>query len=175
MNRVWALLALCGAILATVALPAVVSAQCRLCETPTNAIPVPDEQAEPIALEVATSLDFDQIVVIGMGSGSALLGADGSRLTEGAVQALSARAMVGDVIVRGDSGRRVDVTLPTRIALHATDGSRIILDQIEADLPAAPRLDDSGQLRFRFGGRLEVDGGLEGDFRGDLTISVEYL
>ena len=43
------------------------------------------------------------------------------------------------------------------------------------DLPAAPRLDSAGSLSFRFGGRLVVNGDADGQYRGDLPITVEYL
>ena len=42
-------------------------------------------------------------------------------------------------------------------------------------VPALPRLDSAGVLSFRFGGRLQVNGEQEGDFRGDLPITAEYL
>jgi hypothetical protein len=38
-----------------------------------------------------------------------------------------------------------------------------------------PRLDSAGNLSFRFGGRLLVTGNADGQFRGDLPITVEYL
>jgi hypothetical protein len=42
-------------------------------------------------------------------------------------------------------------------------------------LPAQPRLDSRGTLQFRFGGALHVDGSVDGDFRGDVPITVDYL
>jgi hypothetical protein len=42
-------------------------------------------------------------------------------------------------------------------------------------LPVTPQLDSSGNLAFRFGGRLSVAGDAEGDYRGDVPITVEYL
>jgi hypothetical protein len=65
--------------------------------------------------------------------------------------------------------------LPRRIELFSIGGSRIIIDEIETDLPSLPRLDSMGNLTFRFGGRLQVNGEAEGDFRGDLPITAEYL
>ena len=50
-----------------------------------------------------------------------------------------------------------------------------MIDQIVTDLPAAPRLESAGRLEFRFGGRIRVAGLADGDFRGDLPITVEYL
>lgn len=170
------LAAICAAVFAFAAMPATADAQCRLCDTPTY---LPDDAGKSdggdIALSVDTSLDFDQLIVLGVGSGSAVINADGSQHVEGAVTAMSSRAMVGEVTVRGQPDRRLDVMLPPRIELYSTDGSRITLEAIEADLPAAPRLDENGLLRFRFGGRLRIDGGLEGDFRGNITIAVDYL
>jgi hypothetical protein len=37
-----------------------------------------------------------------------------------------------------------------------------------------PRLDSSGTLTFRFGGRIRITGDADGDYRGDLPISAEY-
>jgi hypothetical protein len=36
------------------------------------------------------------------------------------------------------------------------------------------RLDSAGSLSFRFGGRLTISGDAEGDYRGDVPITVEY-
>ena len=143
MNGVKAVfVALVGVILATVALPATASAQCRLCETPTYNAPSETASEDVIGLEIEAGLDFDQLVVLGVGSGSAEIGTDGSRFAEGAVTAISSRAMVGIVTVRGEPGRRLDVQLPERITLYSTNGDRIVLEAIRHDLPDSPRLDD---------------------------------
>ena len=172
--KAW-LLALASLVLVSVALPAAASAQCRLCEEPTYAPADQHAEGETIGLQIEAGLDFDQLVVLGIGSGSAEINTDGSRFAQGAVTAISSRAMVGMVTVYGEPGRRLEVTLPDRIELWSTSGERLILESIRDDLPDHPRLDDRGELQFRFGGRLLVEGGLEGDFRGDLAISVEYL
>ena len=51
----------------------------------------------------------------------------------------------------------------------------IAIDSIRTDLPASPKLDSDGNLSFRFGGRLEIDGNGDGEFRGDVPITVDYL
>ena len=51
----------------------------------------------------------------------------------------------------------------------------MIIEGLIADLPSAPRLDSTGRLEFRFGGRLRVSGDSEGDYRGDIPVTVEYL
>jgi hypothetical protein len=54
-------------------------------------------------------------------------------------------------------------------------GSRITLDDVTTDLKGPPRLDAAGNLSFHFGARLIVDGNSDGQYRGDLPITVEYL
>jgi hypothetical protein len=150
-----------------------VRAQCRLCETPTTA---PDQTAEsPIALQIEAALDFDRIVVMGSGEGSATLLPDGTRQVSGSVEAISGRAMVGEASVAGEPGRQVRIDLPGRIDLYSVSGGKISIDKIVTDLPDVPRLDSAGKLRFRFGGRIRVSGTSDGDFRGDLPLTVEYL
>ena len=128
-----------------------------------------------IDLEVESSLDFDRLIVLGHGTGSATLRPDGSRQVSGTVEALSARAMMGSARVRGQPGRAIRIDLPKRIDLYSAGGGRIIIDDIATDLPAAPKLDSSGGLTFRFGGRVRVTGEEDGQFRGDLPITAEYL
>ena len=43
-----------------------------------------------------------------------------------------------------------------------------------SDLPSLPRLDSAGNLSFRFGGRITISGDADGQYRGDLPITVEY-
>jgi hypothetical protein len=69
----------------------------------------------------------------------------------------------------------VRVELPRRIDLYSSSGSRITVDELVSDLPSLPRLDSAGNLTFRFGGRVTVTGDSEGQYRGDLPITVEYL
>jgi hypothetical protein len=156
------------------AMPRPAGAQCRLCETPTTA--AEDQPGEgAIRLEIATSLDFDRLVVLGAGEGSATLLPNGSRSVSGVIGDLSGRAMVGSAIVHGEPGRAVRIDLPGRIELYSLGGGRILIDEIVSDLPAGPRLNAAGSLEFRFGGRLKVSGEAEGDYRGDVPITVEYL
>lgn len=150
------------------------AAQCRLCDTPSTA-PVAADRHGRIHLEVETSLDFDKLVLLGPGEGTATLRPDGGHEVSGIIGSVSGRAMVGSATVRGEPGRSVRIGIPGRIDLHSLSGGRISIEQIVSDLPAAPRLDGSGSLRFRFGGRLRVSGDAEGDYRGDVPITVEYF
>ena len=149
-------------------------AQCRLCEKPTTQRPEAGGEGV-ISLQVETGLDFDRLVRIAPGEGSATLLPDGSRQVSGTIVAISGKAMVGHVRIRGEAGRSVLIELPERVELYSIGGSRITIDEIVSDLPASPRLDGSGALTFRFGGRLRVTGDADGEFRGDVPITVEYL
>jgi hypothetical protein len=147
--------------------------QCRLCSTPTTDLSTsPGDNG--IVLEVETNLDFGRLILAGDGQGAAVLRPDGSSAAEGALAAVSARAMVGTATVRGIPGRAVRVELPRRIDLYSTGGGRIAVDDVVSDLPSVPRLDSSGSLSFRFGGRVTVTGSSEGNYRGSLPITVEY-
>jgi len=158
--------------LAAPALPQDVSAPCRLCDTAASK----DEQpAAPVSLDVEASLDFDRLILAGKGEGSAQLSPDGGRSVSGSITAIGARAMVGEVAVRGEPGRIVRVSLPDSIELYGLSGGTIRLESIRSDLPAMPRLDADGRLTFRFGGILRVSGDLDGEFRGDVPIDVEYF
>ena len=67
---------------------------------------------------------------------------------------------------------RIDV--PRRIDLFSLEGSRLTFDEVETDAPELPKLDAAGNLTFHVGGRLRFSGTEDGNFRGDLPITVEY-
>jgi hypothetical protein len=149
-------------------------AQCRLCEggSPTTG---QLEAAMPILVEVESSLSFDRLILMGIGDGTAILRPDGTRLVSGSLGDFSGSALVGTAVVRGEPGRAIRIELPKIIELHSLSGSQLMIDEISTDLPAAPRLDSNGRLSFRFGGRLRVNGEADGDYRGDLPITADYL
>ena len=160
------------ALAAVIPMPA--AAQCRLCGAPTTSRTEETGKGE-VRLEVETSLNFDRLILLGQGDGSAVLRPDGSSASAGTVAEISPRAMVGSVTVHGEAGRTIRIDLPQRIVLHSLSGGEVTFDDVASDLPALPRLDAGGNLTFRFGGRLRVSGDAEGDYRGDLPITAEYL
>ena len=174
MDRICVLWVMLAIVAGSVAAPTSAAAQCRLCETPASG-QGDIAAASPIQLEVEASLDFDRLVLTGPDGGTASLAADGSRGVSGSVTELTSRAMVGSAVIRGEPGRMVRIALPSRIDMHGLNGNRISIDDIQSDLPAGARLDSSGSLSFRFGGRLQILGDAEGDYRGDVPITVEYL
>lgn len=155
-------------------MPAAAPAQCRLCATPiTGTTTESTEQA--VRIEVQARLDFDQLVLMdGATPGTARLLPDGTASTSGSIGAISGRAMVGSVVVRGEPGRLVRIGLPSSIALYGLTGGSIRLDSLVTDLPPQPRLDSQGSLQFRFGGAVHVEGDAAGDYRGDVPITVDY-
>jgi len=163
---------LAAAVSATVPMRA--AAQCRLCDSPTTQV---DGSAidGPVSLRIEASLDFDQLILLGSGEGSAQLRPDGSSQVHGAISAMSSRAMVGSATVRGEPGRAVRIDLPKQIELYSLSGGRLSLDEIVSDLPSPAKLDSSGSLQFRFGGRIRLTGDAEGAYRGDMPITAEYL
>ena len=160
--------------LAIAALPSAAGAQCRLCDQPSTDRPA-DSADGDVQISIETGLDFDRLVYSGPGMGAATIRPDGANGAEGVVTAVSSRATVGTVLVHGLPGRALRVSFPHRIELYSLNGGRITLDDVMTDLPSMPRLDSAGNLSFRFGGRLVVTGDSDGQFRGDLPITVEYL
>jgi len=154
--------------------PARAPAQCRLCPTPSTGLTEGEDDGS-IRLEVQTALDFDRLILLGSGEGAATLLPSGDRSASGTVAALSASAMVGSVSVHGEAGRMVRIDLPRRIALYSVNGGSMFVDDIETDLPSLPKLDSAGNLSFRFGGRIEISGEVEGQYRGDVPVTVDYL
>lgn len=148
--------------------------QCRLCDKPSTALSQSSEDAA-LELEIQTSLNFDRLIIGSAGQGAAVLRPDGSTLSQGGVGMISPRAMVGTGVVHGEPGKVVRVELPRRIDLYSVSGgSRIAVDEVTSDLPSLPRLDSAGNLSFHFGGRVTITGDADGDYRGDLPITVEY-
>ena len=167
-------LKLAAAAAACLAPAAPAGAQCRLCDSPTTNHETESAKGD-VQLDVETSLSFDRLILSGTGEGTAVIRPDGSSSSTGAIDDVSPRAMVGTVTVHGEPGRILRVELPRRIVLHSLSGGEVTLDDVASDLPSLPKLDGTGSLTFRFGGRLRISGDADGDYRGDLPITAEYL
>lgn len=164
------LLLAAGAAAAAISWPA--TAQCRLCDKPTTA-PTQETTNDDVRLEIDTDLDFDRLIVGGQGGGDATLRPDGSGLATGSID-MGPRARVATVIVHGQPGRALRIDVPRRIELYSLGGGRLTFDEVITDAPDLPKLDLAGNLTFHIGGRLRFIGGEDGDYRGDLPITVEY-
>lgn len=170
-QRFIALVIAASAAAAVQAWPA--DAQCRLCSKPTTARDDPVNGGD-VRLEIESNLNFDRLIVLGQGEGAAVIRPDGSGGAQGTVAQLGPRSMVGTVSVHGEAGRALRVDLPQRIQLFSLAGGTITVDDLTSDLPSLPRLDSAGNLTFRFGGRVRISGNADGEYRGDLPITVEY-
>ncbi|MBU0824201.1 MAG: DUF4402 domain-containing protein, partial [Alphaproteobacteria bacterium] len=60
------------------------------------------------------------------------------------------------------------------VDLEGGHGRTARVTDLVTDLSAAPRLGPDGRLQFRFGGRLQVAGADDGDYRGRIPVTVEY-
>jgi hypothetical protein len=76
--------------------------------------------------------------------------------------------------VEGTPGRTVRIDLPHDVRLTSTSGAEVRIRDIVSSLPPRARLGPDGRLEFAFGGRLELDGRADGDFRGRIQITVSY-
>ena len=106
---------------------------------------------------------------------SARLAPDGTRLASGSVASIGGRAVVARIVVRGSPGRLVSIDLPKRAVLHGIKGGTLTIESIISDLPRDPALDSAGKLEFRIGGELVLEGDADGEYRGDVPVSVDYL
>lgn len=149
-------------------------AQCRLCDRTLATQELHDAQNGNVEIQVEAELNFDRLILAGVGVGAATIRPDGSSGAEGSVLEVGPRAMVGTVLVHGDANRAVRVDLPRRVELFSINGGRVTLDDVVTDLSGPPHLDAAGNLIFRFGGRLVLSGDADGPYRGDLPITVEY-
>jgi hypothetical protein len=175
LGRKSALVSVAALLCGVFAMPAPIAAQCRLCDVPETQRDG-EGTASAVKLEVQAALDFDRLILLQAGgSGTARINPDGSYSTTGALGSLSGRAMVGSVVIRGEPGKAVQVVLPGAILLHGLRGGTIRLESIASDLGGNPRLDSRGELRIRFGGELTIVGDAEGDYQGDIPLTVEYL
>ena len=175
VGRIRVLLPLLALAAGGLAVPTAASGQCRLCSTPTTAPDSASSSEKPIRLEVISTIDFDRLILTGPGFGSALLRPDGTTMATGAVAPLGARSVAGEISIRGEPGRAIRVDLPQTIELYGLKGGTIRIESIQSDLPDFPELDSAGVLKIRIGGELRVSGEVDGDFRGDIPVLVDYL
>jgi hypothetical protein len=148
-------------------------AQCRLCSAPTTGAQQTDAN-DNVQLEIETDLDFDRLIVGNTTGGDATVRPDGSSFATGAIQ-VGPRTKVATVTVHGQPGRALRIDVPQRIQLFSLGGSSLTFDQVVTDAAEMPHLDSVGNLTFHIGGRLRFVGSEDGDYRGDLPVTVEYL
>lgn len=146
-----------------------------LCGADSTAGGIASRKAEtPLRVEVETQLDMGRVAVGAMGGAVELDPLSGARRLSGDVVDLGGFAVTGTVTVTGEPGAAVRVTLPTSVDLDSDRGRSARVSGLVTDLNAAPRLGPDGRLQFRFGGRLQIAGLDDGDYRGRIPVTVEY-
>lgn len=154
------------------------SEACRLCET--EAVSATERSAAkreiPVTIDITTRLNFSRIALTANGKGGkvAIDPKSGTAQHEGGIVDLGGYSLAGTAVVHGEPGRQIRVELPGSIRMTSANGGVIELTSLQTDLGLAPRLDASGTLTFSFGGALQVDGNVSGNFRGRIPITVEY-
>lgn len=173
-------LTLALALLAGV-MPGAAEAQCLLCSdgdaastaTQPNARD-DDERLLPLRVSVTADLDFSRLVSGGGGGSVTIDPTTGQLRSEGQVGALGGSGFTGHALVEGSPGQTVRIDLPNEVRLTSATGGEVRIRDIISSLPARARLGPDGRLEFAFGGRLELDGRSDGDFRGRIQITVSY-
>ncbi|AMU94384.1 resolvase [Sphingopyxis terrae subsp. terrae NBRC 15098] len=155
--------------------PAPLAAQCQLCrQDGKDAAIVARKASMPLRVEVDTQLDLGRVAVGASGGEIEIDPLTGARRLRGDVRDLGGFAVTGVVTVSGEPGAEVRVTLPPSVDLESGSGASARVTGLATDLGAAPRLGPDGRLVFRFGGRLQVAGATDGDYRGRIPVTVEY-
>lgn len=160
--------------LAFAAAPAA-SAQCMLCaQDAAGPVRASRDAPAPLRIDIETQLDMGRIAV-GAGGGEVDLDpVTGARRLRGNVADLGGFVLTGLVTVSGEPGAEVRVILPASVDLESGQGRTARVVDLATDLGAAPRLGPDGRLVFRFGGRLQVAGRDDGQYRGRIPVTVEY-
>lgn len=152
-------------------------AQCLLCTVPAPGADSlahgSDADDRPLRVEVTADLDFSRLVA-GSGGGSLTIGANGGAQASGAVAPLGGLGFSGQVRVEGAPGRNIRVDLPDEVVLTSSGGGIVRVRDLVTSLPAGARLGPDGRLEFSFGGRLDVTGDGDGDYRGRIEVTVSY-
>lgn len=148
-------------------------AQCLLC--PSGRSVGEGKPDAPLQVEISAGLDFDRVALTAPGGGEVTVDPVGrGRTLTGAVTSLGGMFMAGSAVVRGEPGRAVRVELPQSVPLRTPAGSTARISRLVTDLPPSPRIGPDGTLRFSFGGRLDISGELDGEYRGRVEITVDY-
>ena len=154
--------------------PSIAAAQCMLCAQ-DKADGTSSRKSEiPLRVDVETQLDMGRVAVGAMGGEVEVDPVSGARRVRGDVVDLGGFALTGVVTVRGEPGAAVRVILPATVDLEGGHGRTARVTGLVTDLSAAPRLGADGRLQFRFGGRLQIAGLDDGDYRGRIPVTVEY-
>ena len=169
-----------AALLALASGPAFAQGTCTNCDLPPGcrgASQGGSSKCTVVLLDVESDVDFGRLVLVGgqIGHVSIDLGT-GAKLVFGDLADAGGIPIYGTALITGQPLRNVLVTMPSSVALTDPVGGQGTMREFETDLPAMPRLDSTGQLRFNFTGTLYTDSAIlsGGTLRGRVPITVDY-
>lgn len=150
------------------------TAQCLLC-TP-NAGNKPTAPQVPLTISVETTLDMGRAAHLSRnGAGNITIDPQtGARRVSGQLADLGGLAVQGMIRLTGAPFAAVTISMPNKVQLTAPDGSTADIVDIKTNGGSNIALDSQGKLAVAFGGKLIVNGGSAGDFRGRIPVTADY-
>jgi hypothetical protein len=179
VGRLLTLLAALG-MLCTPAASVRAQGSCSNCQLPPGcrgASQGSDAKCTVVLLDVESDVDFGRLIVLGSRIGHVAIDLDsGTKLIFGEINDGGGMPVYGTALVTGQPLRTIAVTMPNTVQLTASNGALATMRDFQTNLPAFPRLDSGGQLRFNFTGTLYTDGAVlsGGRLRGRVPITVDY-
>ena len=160
------------ALIFLVTIPVVARAQCQLCASATLA---KSAKVVPLRIDVATTLDLGRAAQTRVnGAGAITLDSRGQRRVTGSLADLGGMVLAGTIRLQGEPFAPVLISLPQRVTLFAPDGSSADVTDIRTDNAGIAVLDGQGFLTLTFGGKVSVNNGNSGDFRGQIPVTADY-
>jgi Domain of unknown function (DUF4402) len=150
------------------------NAQCLLC-TP-NLGNQPTTPQVPLTISVETTLDMGRAAHLSRnGAGNITIDPQtGARRVSGQLADLGGMAVQGMIRLTGAPFAAITISMPNRVQLNAPDGSTADIIDLKTNNGANVTLDAQGKLAVAFGGKLQVNGGSAGDFRGRIPVTADY-
>ncbi len=148
---------------------------CMLCSEDETAKNQAERAGKPLKISVTSKLNFSRLALTGQGSAQVAVDPEsGMRNINGEIIGLGGYPAAAEVLLIGEAGRNVRIDLPSKISMHSSTGGAISIVDIRTTLGPSPKLDSNGQLKFSFGGRLQLSGNIAGTFRGRIPITANY-
>jgi hypothetical protein len=168
-------------LLSVVAVTTPALSQCLLCGDAASPLAAPARATDsagstvrPLSITITANLDFARLTSGDAGGALSIEPATGAVVPHGRVRQLGGMAFAGRADVEGEPGAAVRVELPTMIEMTSSSGGRVQVRNLRTDLGSDARIGADGRLSFAFGGDLNVRGDVDGQFRGRITIHIDY-
>lgn len=133
-------------------------------------------KARPLHVDIETAIDFGLAAQQGTSASGAieLDPQTGARRVTGGLVAVGGNYFSGRARLTGQPFARVRIVLPNSVKMNARQGSKAVVASFTADVPSVVTLDADGTLFFNFAGRVSVNAGEEGEFKGRFAITADY-